>query len=60
MKFKDFLLAVSKKVDTDKTAISAAEVNRVISEAFKILAKQDATTSANVVAQGLNLAKKKL
>lgn len=60
MKFKDFLIAVSKKVDTDKTAISAAEVNRVISEAFKILAKQDATTSANVIAQGLNLAIKKL
>ena len=60
MKFKEFLIEVSKKVDTDKTAINAAEVNRVISEAFKILAQQDAATSANVIAQGLNLAVKKL
>jgi hypothetical protein len=60
MTFKDFLIAVAKNADTGKTQINAAEVNRVISEAFKILAKQDAATAAEVVAKGLALAKKKI
>ena len=60
MKFAEFLAAVAKNADTGKTAIGAADVNRVISEAFKILAKQDAVTAAELVAKGFSLAKKKL
>lgn len=60
MKFKEFLVEVSKNVDTGKTQISAAEVNRVISEAFKVLAQADAATAASVISQGMALAAKKL
>ena len=60
MTFKDFLTAVAKNSDTAKTSINAAEVSRVVSEAFKVLAKQDAATSAELVAKGLALAKKKI
>ena len=60
MKFKDFLIAVAQSSDTGKTAVNAAEVNRVISEAFKVLAKQDAAIAASIVSQGLTLAAKKI
>ena len=60
MVYKEFLIEVAKHADTAKSAISAAEVNRVISEAFKVLVKQDAATAAELFAKGLALAKKKL
>ena len=60
MKYKEFVVAVAKNADTSKTSISVAEVSRVLSEAFKVLAKTDAATSASVIASGLALAKKKI
>lgn len=60
MKLNDFYNEVSRRVDTDKTAISAAETKRVLSEAFLVLAGMDAAESADTISKGLNTAKKKL
>ncbi|MBY0231841.1 MAG: hypothetical protein K2W96_21375 [Gemmataceae bacterium] len=50
---------VARHADTDKTKINAADVKRVMSEAFKALVKLDAATVAELVAKGLAGAKKK-
>jgi hypothetical protein len=55
----DFYNEVSRRVDTDKTKINVAETKRVLSEAFKLLAEQDAASCADVIAKGLATAKKK-
>ncbi|TWU32847.1 hypothetical protein [Novipirellula artificiosorum] len=60
MKLNDFYNEVSRRVDTEKTAISAAETKRVLSEAFLVLAAMDATESAETISKGLVTAKKKL
>ena len=39
MKLTDFYNEVSRRVDTGKTAINAAETRRVLSEAFLVLSK---------------------
>ncbi len=59
MKLTDFYNAVSRRVDTDKTAISVAETKRVLSEAFLELAAMDAAEFADTVAKGVAQAKKK-
>lgn len=60
MKLTDFYNEVSRRVDTDKTAISVAETKRVLSEAFLVLAGLDAAESADTISRGLTTAKKKL
>lgn len=60
MKLTDFYNEVSRRVDTDKTAISVAETKRVLSEAFMVLAGMDAAESADTISKGLTTAKKKL
>ncbi len=60
MKLNDFYNEVSRRTDTDKTAISVAETKRVLSEAFMVLAKMDAAESADTISKGLTTAKKKL
>ena len=59
MRLTDFYNEVSRRVDTTKTAISVAETKRVLSEAFRVLARLDAVQCADVVAKGLATAKKK-
>lgn len=51
---------VARHADTDKTKINVADVKRVLSEAFKVLVKQDAAVAAELVAKGLAGAKKKV
>ena len=60
MNLNDFMNEVARRVDTDKSKINAADTRRVLSEACKVLAKQDSATCAEVVAKGLSTAKKKL
>ena len=60
MKLSDFYNEVARLVDTDKTAINAAETKRVLSEAFLVLAAMDAAEFADTVSKGLATAKKKL
>jgi hypothetical protein len=60
MKLNDFYNEVSRRTDTDKTAISVAETKRVLSEAFMVLAEMDAAESADTISKGLTTAKKKL
>jgi len=60
MTLSDFYDEVSRKADTDKTKISAAETKRVLSEAFKVLAGLDAAACAEILAKGLVTAKKKM
>ncbi len=60
MTLNEFYDEVSRKADTDKTKISAAETKRVLSEAFKVLAPLDAATVTDLIAKGLAIAKKKL
>lgn len=60
MKLTDFYNEVSRRTDTDKTAISVAETKRVLSEAFMVLAEMDAAESADTISKGLTTAKKKL
>ena len=55
-----FYNEVSRRVDTDNTAISVAETKRVLSEAFMVLAGMDAAESADTISKGLTTAKKKL
>jgi hypothetical protein len=59
MKLSDFYNDVSRRVDTGKTAISVAETKRVLSEAFMVLEKMDASDMADTIAKGLATAKKK-
>lgn len=60
MKLNDFYNEVSRRTDTDKTAISVADTKRVLSEAFLVLAGMDATELADTISKGLTTAKKKL
>lgn len=60
MNLSEFYNEVSRRVDTDKTSISAAETKRVLSEAFLVLAGMDAADFADIVAKGTKTAKKKL
>lgn len=60
MNLSQFYDEVSRRVDTDKTKINAAETKRVLSEAFKVLAKLDNVTLLEVIAKGVaNAASKK-
>ncbi|QDT67895.1 hypothetical protein MalM25_08030 [Planctomycetes bacterium MalM25] len=59
MKLTDFYNEVSRRADTGKTAITAAETRRVLSEAFLVLNKLKAAEAADVVAKGLAQAAKK-
>ena len=59
MKLTDFYSEVSRRADTGKTAISAAETRRVLSEAFLVLNSLSAAEASDVVAKGLAQAAKK-
>lgn len=59
MKLTDFYNEVSRRVDTEKTAITVAETKRVLSEAFLILAAMDAAEFADTVSKGVSQAKRK-
>ena len=59
MKLTDFYNEVSRRVDTDKTAIGVAETRRVLSEAFLLLAKMDAVEFADTISKGVAQARKK-
>ena len=59
MNLSQFYDAVSRKVDTDKTQINSAETKRVLSEAFKVLAKMNNATMLEVIARGVAHAAKK-
>lgn len=59
MKLSEFYNEVARKVDTNKTQISVAETKRVLSEAFKVLAKLDSSALLAVVANGVAYAVKK-
>ena len=60
MNVNEFYNEVSRKVDTDKTAIGVAETKRVLSEAFKVLAALPTAEAFDVVAKAINNAAKKL
>ena len=59
MKLTDFYTQVSRRVDTGKTKINAAETRRVLSEAFMVLSKLKGPEMADVVAKGLAPAARK-
>ncbi len=59
MKLTDFYSEVSRRADTDKTKIGAADTRRVLSEAFGTLSELNAAEAADVVAKGLATAAKK-
>lgn len=60
MKLTDFYNEVSRRADTDKTAITVADTKRVLSEAFLVLAEMDSSEFADTVSKGVTQAKKKL
>ena len=60
MKLSDFYNEVSRRVDTAKTSITAAETKRVLSEAFILLAQMEAQEAMDTISKGLTTAKKKL
>jgi hypothetical protein len=53
MTLNEFYDEVTRHTDTEKTKIGAAETKRVLSEAFKILAAQDAATVLDLVSKGV-------
>ena len=59
MTIKDFYTAVASEADTDTLKIGAAEVSRVLSVAFIILARHDAVTVTGLIAKALENAAKK-
>lgn len=59
MKLTDFYTEVSRRADTSKTQINAAETRRVLSEAFVVLSKLKAPEASDVIAKGLAAAVKK-
>jgi hypothetical protein len=59
MTLSEFYDAVARRADTDTTKITAADTRRVLSEAFKVLAKCNTTTCLDVVAKGVATAAKK-
>ena len=60
MTLKEFYDEVSRSSDTAKTKINVADTDRVLSEAFKVLARMNAASCADVIAKGLLKAQKKL
>ncbi len=60
MKLADFYHEVARRADTAKTQISVAETKRVLSEAFLVLAEQNAADCSDTIAKGLAAAQKKL
>lgn len=59
MKLTEFYSEVSRRADTGKTSINAAETRRVLSEAFLVLHKLKAAEAADLFAKGLAQAAKK-
>lgn len=59
MKLTDFYNEVSRRADTGKTSINAAETRRVLSEAFLVLSKMKAPEAADVISKGLAQAVRK-
>ncbi len=59
MKLTDFYNEVTRKTDTSKTQINAAETKRVLSVAFDMLSKMDAAEMSDTIAKGLAVDKKK-
>ena len=59
MTVNDFYNEVSRKVDTGKTQINAAETKRVLSEAFKVLAALPTAEAFDLVAKAVGNAAKK-
>lgn len=59
MTVKDFYNAVAAEADNATQKIGAAEVSRVLSVAFSILAKHDAVTVTGLIAKALENAAKK-
>ena len=60
MNINDFYNEVSRKVDTEKTQINAAETKRVLSEAFKILAAMPTAEAFDIISKSISHAAKKL
>ena len=60
MNINDFYNEVSRKVDTEKTQINAAETKRVLSEAFKILAAMPTAEAFDIISKSISNAAKKL
>ena len=59
MTIKDFYTAVAAEADNDTQKIGAAEVSRVLSVAFIILARHDAVTVTGLIAKALENAASK-
>ena len=59
MTLSDFYNEVSRHTDTDKQQIGASDTKRVLAVFFAQLVKLDAADAANIVAKGLEAAKKK-
>ena len=59
MTIKDFYTAVAAEADSDTQKIGAAEVSRVLSVAFMILARHDTVTVTGLIAKALENAAKK-
>jgi len=59
MTLNEFYDEVSRRADTGKTKINAADTKRVLSESFKVLSMLDAATFAEVIAKGVARAKAK-
>ena len=58
MKVSDFYNEVSRRVDTDKTQINAAETKRVLSQGFRLLQTMSADECADTIAKLLAAAAK--
>lgn len=59
MTLNEFYNEVSRRTDTDKTKINAAETRRVISEAFALLSGMSAADSSALVAKAIAAGAKK-
>lgn len=59
MRLTDFYAEVSRRTDTAKTKINAAETSRVLSEAFAVLAGMNAAEANDLISKGLTTAAKK-
>ena len=59
MTLKDFYVMVAQRADTAGLKINAADVSRVLSEAFKVLVRCEADAAVAIVAAGLKKAASK-
>lgn len=59
MKLTEFYSEVSRRADTGKTSINAAETRRVLSEAFLVLHKLKTPEAIDVISKGIAQAAKK-